>query len=221
MPLCRSFFKRSLASFLAPASQTQAAMASSNSSQALAPLVNASSFDARVICNAILDIADRIGIEVTHLALQKLLFFAHAAYLLETKTPLTSGYFEAWKYGPVHTGAYMAFNAAGSRSIKFRAERQDPFTGKRRPIPELADSTALSVINRVVDFQGKLPVEHLIAMSQAKGGPWHMVVERATSLLSLNLRISDDMIAERSRYHKVAVTNELSMARPTLDQPLP
>jgi uncharacterized phage-associated protein len=196
-------------------------MTSAISFQAAPPPANATRFDARCICNAILDFADDMGVEVTHLALQKLLFFTHAAYLLKTKTPLTSGYFEAWKYGPVHTGAYMAFKGAGCRPIKFRAERQDPFSGKRSPIPELADPAALSVINHVVGFQGRLPAAQLVAMSQAKGGPWHMVVERVSSLLSLNLRISDDMIAERSRYHKVAITDDLSMAEPTLDQPFP
>lgn len=191
------------------------------SSQVTVSSANAARFDARCICNAILDFADKMGVEVTHLALQKLLFFSHAAYLLKTKSPLTSGYFEAWKYGPVHTGAYMAFNTAGTRPIKFRAERQDPFTGKRSPVPKLADPEALSVINHVVEFLGKLPVAHLVAMTQAKGGPWYMVVERAFGLLSLNLRIPDDMITERSRYHKVAITDDLSMAGPTLDQPFP
>lgn len=196
-------------------------MTSAISSQAPAPPASAATLDARSICNVILDFADGMGVELTHVALQKLLFFAHAAYLLKTRRPLASGYFEAWRYGPVHTGAYMAFNSAGSTPIKFRAERQDPFTGKRSPIPELADPGALSVINRVVEFQGKLSVAHLVALSQARGGPWHMVVERASNLLSLNLRIPDDMIVERSRYHKMALADDLSMAGPTLDQPFP
>ena len=72
-----------------------------------------------------LDEADRSGIKVTNLALQKLLYFAHSIFLIEAKRPLVSGYFEAWQYGPVHPAAYSAFKTAGSSPIDFRATGQN------------------------------------------------------------------------------------------------
>ena len=44
-----------------------------------------------------LDETARSSRVVHHLALQKLLEFAHALFLIENKRPLVSGYFEAWK----------------------------------------------------------------------------------------------------------------------------
>jgi uncharacterized phage-associated protein len=80
-------------------------------------------YDSREIANGMLDEGDRLLQPVTHLALQKLLYFAHALFLIERKRPLVSGYFEAWKNGPVHPAAYEAFKTAGRAPIGFRATR--------------------------------------------------------------------------------------------------
>lgn len=54
-------------------------------------------YDPREIANGILNEGDRLGRPVTHLALQKLLYFAHALFLIERKQPLVSGYFQLGK----------------------------------------------------------------------------------------------------------------------------
>jgi uncharacterized phage-associated protein len=54
--------------------------------------------DPRIVANYMLEIADSKSIALTNLALQKLLFFAHAISLVEKKKALVSGYFEAWQY---------------------------------------------------------------------------------------------------------------------------
>ncbi|MFK4532089.1 putative phage-associated protein [Bradyrhizobium ottawaense] len=51
-------------------------------------------YDPRCIANLMLDESERIGQPLTNLALQKLLYFAHAIYLIEHRRPLVSGYFE-------------------------------------------------------------------------------------------------------------------------------
>jgi uncharacterized phage-associated protein len=66
-------------------------------------------YDPRVVANAIIDRAAQEGQPVTHIALQKLLYFAHGLFLLRHRKPLVSGYFEAWTYGPVHPAVYGAF----------------------------------------------------------------------------------------------------------------
>jgi len=63
-------------------------------------------YDPRCIANLMLDESARVGQSLTNLALQKLLYFAHAMFLIEQGRPLLSGYFEAWEYGPVHPAAY-------------------------------------------------------------------------------------------------------------------
>ena len=74
--------------------------------------------DPRSFANLMLDEGDRLGIELTNLALQKLLYFAHGIFLNESRgKPLVSGYFEAWQHGPVRPAAYKAFKGAGARPI--------------------------------------------------------------------------------------------------------
>src|SRR5262249_26957468 len=92
-------------------------------------------YDPRAIANLMLDEAERNERELSHLPLQKLLYFAHGLFLVEQKQPLVSGFFEAWQRGPVHPVVYQAFKGAGRNPIRFRAERQNIITGERVPIP--------------------------------------------------------------------------------------
>jgi uncharacterized phage-associated protein len=96
-------------------------------------------YDPRSICNLILNEAVEAGRAISNLALQKLLYFAHGLHLVETKHPLVTGFFEAWKYGPVHPIAYGAFKKAGANPILFRASIRDPFTQASIPLPECTD----------------------------------------------------------------------------------
>ncbi len=49
--------------------------------------------DPRAVANLMLEAAEEREIALTNLALQKLLYFAHALFLVEKKKPLLSGYF--------------------------------------------------------------------------------------------------------------------------------
>ena len=82
-----------------------------------------SSCDPRSVANLLLDIADEQRLPITNLTLQKLLYFAHALFLIKTRQPLVSGYFEAWRYGPVHPLVYRAFRSAADKPIATRAGR--------------------------------------------------------------------------------------------------
>jgi uncharacterized phage-associated protein len=90
-------------------------------------------YDPRSIANLMLDEGERIGQPLTNLALQKLLYFAHAIFLIERGRPLMSGYFEAWEYGPVHRATYQAFESAGAEPICFRAVRLNVITAAVNP----------------------------------------------------------------------------------------
>jgi uncharacterized phage-associated protein len=97
-----------------------------------------------------LDEAQRHGREITNLALQKLLYFAHALFLIERKRPLISGYFEAWEYGPVHPTVYQAFKSARDKPITFRATQRDIVSGATNPLPQPTESEVLSHIARII-----------------------------------------------------------------------
>jgi uncharacterized phage-associated protein len=176
--------------------------------------------DARAIANLILDEGQRMGHPVSNVALQKLLYFAHGLYLVEQKRPLVSGFFEAWRYGPVHPVVFHCFKSAGDQPIAFRATAIDALTGQPRPLPVPSDSEGLSVVERVVTSYGRLTAGRLIDVSHAKSAPWDFVVENSKGSVSLGLRITNDVILERFKFHKVSVAEVPHVGEPGDDTPL-
>lgn len=165
-------------------------------------------YDPRAVANLLLDEADKRDTEVTNLALQKLLYFAHGLHLMRTEKPLVSGYFEAWQYGPVHPSAYHAFKKEGSGPIKMRASGQDPLTGKLRKLHNPIDPMIIKLVEHVVLSYGHMSPGYLIDLSHAKNSPWDYVVDKARTGIAFGLRIPDEVIIEMFRHHKVLVKEE-------------
>ncbi|MEZ2132874.1 MULTISPECIES: Panacea domain-containing protein [unclassified Sinorhizobium] len=176
-------------------------------------------YDPRAVANLMLDEADRLGIRLTNLSLQKLLYFAHGIYLMQTKRPLVSGYFEAWQYGPVHPSTYRAFKDAGPAPITFRAAGQDPLTGRRREIEIPNDARLIGLMQQVLNSYGRMPAGRLVDLSHAKDSPWSYVVERARAEVAFGLRISDSVIIDRFRHHKMSIGAEPLSGDPSDDTP--
>jgi uncharacterized phage-associated protein len=164
-------------------------------------------FDARSVANMILDLATAEGRDVSNLVLQKLVYFAHGRYLSERGEPLVHGEFEAWQYGPVHPHVYNAFKEQGKAPIKCRAETVNPVTGERRPIPKIEDPIATQVIIDVFRSLKSRSPTNLVAVSHAKNAPWKFVVDRAARKESISMRIPNEVIRERFRFHAVISSN--------------
>lgn len=175
--------------------------------------------DPRAIANLILDEADQGGIKITNLALQKLLYFAHGIFLIQTKKPLVSGYFEAWKYGPVHPSAYRAFKDAGSSPIIMRAVGKDPLTGHPRQIRSIDDHKIIALVRHVLHSYGTMSPGRLVDLSHAKNSPWDFVVDKSRTKVAFGLRITDNMIMDRFQHHKVSVGVEPRAGEPIDDTP--
>lgn len=176
--------------------------------------------DPRSVANLLLDIADEQQRPITNLALQKLLYFAHAIYLIETGNPLVSGYFEAWRYGPVHPAVYKAFQEAGDKPIESRATRVDVLTGARSPLPTPSSAAIRNVCLRIMAQYGRMTPGRLVEISHAKNAPWHYIATKARTSLALGLRIPDNVIIMHFRYHKVSVGAEPIHGEPSEDTPL-
>lgn len=175
--------------------------------------------DPRIVANYMLDVAAKRNIQVTNLALQKLLFFAHAISLTERRAKLVSGYFEAWQYGPVHPAVYQAFKAAGSTPINFRAEAFDPVSRQKRPLERLNDQAKRDICHRVIIQFGNMTAGRLVDITHAKGGPWDYVVSSAENGANIGLRIADEVIATRLGRQKVFVTAIPRAGEPDEDSP--
>lgn len=176
--------------------------------------------DPRSIANLFLDEADRLGLELSHISLQKLLYFAHGLYLNSRRIPLVSGYFEAWQYGPVHPLVFRAFKAAGAAPIHFRAKGQDPLTGQSKELEISSDIVVRAHINQVLSSYGSLSPGRLVEISHAKNSPWDFIVDKSRTSVALGLRIPDNVIRERFKFHKISVGTHPTVGEPSEDSPL-
>src|SRR6266404_573360 len=140
-------------------------------------------YDPRGIANLMLDESERIGQPLTNLALQKLLYFAHAIFLIEQGRPLVSGYFEAWEYGPVHPAAYQAFKSAFAEPIGFRAVKLNVVNGTHEPIASPRGPEIVRHISRIIQSYGRMTPGRLVDISHAKGAPWHFVGDKSRTSL--------------------------------------
>ncbi len=171
-------------------------------------------FDPRGVANLILDLAEGFGIDVSHVKLQKLLYFVHAVHLIERKGPLVKGQFEAWTHGPVHPAVYQAFKAAGADKIDFRGEREDILKGTREIVPMPDASDVRMIVSRVVSTLGKMKDFDLVDLSHAKNGPWHFVVDRMDQNRALGARIRDDVIVGHFAQHRLTIEAGPASRRP-------
>lgn len=164
-------------------------------------------FDPRAIANLFLDIAADHGLEIRHLELQKLIYFAHGLSL-RGGTPLITGGFEAWKHGPVQPAVYKSFEECGRGVIKKRAIRVNIITGVSSPIPAPMEPSVNALIERVLVQLGRLGAFRLVDLSHSKDGPWDFIKNKANTGVALGMRIPDNIILERFVNHKMAVSEK-------------
>lgn len=116
-----------------------------------------------------------MGVPVTNLSLQKIVYFCHVWSLVGLKTPLIRHKFEAWEYGPVLPYLYREFKAFDRSPIQGRATQIDPYTGQKRVVPYKFDKDAELKLTEIVRFYGRMRAGDLVEMSHVSGGPWHKV----------------------------------------------
>lgn len=174
-------------------------------------------YDPRAVANLILDVIHR---PITHLSLQKLLYFVHGAYLLRKKKALITGYFEAWNHGPVHPGVYNAFKEFGPNPITSRALKKDLRTGVLEGIRTPDDVELRTITEKVVRSLGSLSAGQLVKLSHAQGGAWDLVFVRSKSEHMLGLRISNELIRDRYKNHWFSAEKLEIVDEPSEDTPL-
>lgn len=140
------------------------------------------SYDAEVIANAFIRMAEEAGNPITAMQLQKLLYFAQGWNLAFTRTPLLKQRLEAWEYGPVVEDVYHAFKHLGADDLRSnracrreghwngRAWRQDREVGSEEVEPLAPEDQDL--LREVYATYGKLSGPHLSGMTHVEGGPW-------------------------------------------------
>ena len=149
--------------------------------------------DVRAVANAVLALADAEGRPVTNLALNKIIYFLHAGYLLEHGEALVTAKIEAWDHGPVFREIYHQFKRFGREPIAGRATRLDPASGAFAAVPPTLDPSQLSYVQQHAPSLLKLSPGKLVDMSHVRDGPWY-VARFGGGRLNPGVEITNELI---------------------------
>jgi uncharacterized phage-associated protein len=160
------------------------------------------SYDARALANMLLDLADELGLRLTHMAIHKIIFYAHGWYLAETNAPLVRQAFEAWNYGPVLKPIYEAFKQYGNKSISARASHFDPVSGTTHIVRSEFALSDVSFVRNVLRAYGHLNALELSHLTHRSGGPWDKMWNAPGGKITLGMTISNDAIRQDFLHHR-------------------
>lgn len=155
-------------------------------------------YDPRIIANLILKYANNIGVKVTNLSVNKIVYFLHGHYIAKTGKPLVEEQFEAWPHGPVLYTLFNSFKKYGDRPIDSPAKKMDFCVGELVDIDEIIEEKDLEVIWRYVNIYARASVSQLYDWSHVEGGPWYKTWHYQTSS-NPGMIISDHEIANHFR----------------------
>lgn len=153
-------------------------------------------YDARGIANLALDLAHELDLSLTHMAVHKVVFFAHGWYLATYRKPLVQQNFEAWEFGPVLKSVYSAFKNFGNSPITSRIEHFDLIEGKRQIIAANVGEDDVAFVRKIVEVYGPLHAFQLSQLTHRTGGAWDRVWNAPDGKISLGMRITNDMIIQ-------------------------
>ena len=162
-------------------------------------------YDPRIVANFIIRQARQDNREITNLALQKLLYLAHAHFYVRFKKPLITGYFEAWKFGPVMPSLYRELKRFGRKPIDQEFEDVDLFSGKVEKLPDIDDPEVLDLLSDVCFHYKKFSAGKLVDVTHADEGPWHYVWNKSQTDPFADRRISDSVTESRFANLKLSV----------------
>lgn len=132
-------------------------------------------YDGRAVANFVLDQCDAQGVAVSHLALQKIVYFCHVWSLIELGQPLIRQSFEAWEHGPVLQYLYREFKGFGSGPVRGRARHTNARNGQQQVMSYSFAEPTRELLTRVVAIYSRFSASTLRELSHAAGGPWDRV----------------------------------------------
>jgi len=156
---------------------------------------NFSPVDAKGLANLLLDWADELGVSVSPMKLQKLVYYCHAEFLIATGSPLLAQEFEAWEYGPVLPGLFHEFKKHGGEAISSRATRFDPITATRMVAPVAGLGKYSEVVKVAFTSYARFSASTLSRMSHAENGPWNQALIEFIGGRNAGRKISNRLIA--------------------------
>jgi uncharacterized phage-associated protein len=176
--------------------------------------------DPRSVANFIITLAREDQKPITNLSLQKILYFINGLFIGRFEENLVSGFFEAWRFGPVHPMLYEAFKDFGPNPITSFAYRVDLMTGHRSKVEIPEDPHLQSLLKDFARPYLSMSPGRLVDLSHSKDSPWDVLTK--TSIggeRKFGLRITDELIKERFKFHKVAIAENPRIGEPNEESP--
>lgn len=150
-------------------------------------------YSVKQIANWILDYADRRGLTLSNMSLNKLVYFAYEYALVTSGRKITGAKIEAWDHGPVFREIYSSFKKFGSDDITDRATRYNPITNSVEMVePDIAPEDE-KIIIEALEPMIRLPAFILREISHDDQGPWSSVWHHTASS-NPGMEITDDII---------------------------
>jgi uncharacterized phage-associated protein len=155
-------------------------------------------YDGRSVANYFIKLAAGEGKLLTHLKLQKLLYYAHGWHLVIFNGPLVEGGFEAWPHGPVARNVFEFFKMFKGDPITVPAMYSIPTGdgfGDWEPFPMPQDKGLISFLHKVYSKYKPYTAKQLSAATHAPNSPWAKITDGGKKR-KLKLPISDELIKE-------------------------
>ena len=128
---------------------------------------------AEIVVNTILKKAQEDGLSLTHLQIQKLMYFIHGRYLAQTHRPLIDANFEVWPYGPVVRHIYNELSVFGANPVTAFLPIIDKNTNEKKYfLANENDTEFWEAFNYVWDKYSHFDAFSLSSLSHKKGSPW-------------------------------------------------
>ena len=154
--------------------------------QGLRPIIHfMATYNTSLVANAFLYKARQSGAQVSHMKLQKLVFFMHAWSLASSGESYVNETPEAWTYGPVFDSLYHELKNFGSRDIDSYLTQMNSETGERQTlVPVFTDTAFWGLLDQVWDRYSPLSALQLSALTHEAGGPWEQARRSGRGWLS-------------------------------------
>ncbi len=136
------------------------------------------------IANHFIALADKDGVALDQLQLQKLVYLAHGWRLATGDQPLTGDRPEAWDYGPIYRRLADALAGYGqapvTSQIVWNEENASPHVDTSASFRSNLDETERDIIDHVYQDYGCFPAARLSALTRRGSAPWSGVFAGGT-----------------------------------------
>lgn len=144
-------------------------------------------YPATTVANDLLRMGQDNDSPITHMKLQKLVYFSHGWHLVVADgEKLVEEPIRAWQYGPVIRELYDVFAQYERNPIEILYSEFVMSNRRIRthePSVPQGDETAKAVIDRVWEVYGDLTAFQLSEMTHEEGTPWHETREARQSII--------------------------------------